>query len=100
MQTKDFHTSLVQYEIGRDDRQWIYRTSPARTVRYRFANHYHPFTETLIEKLNTDGLPALLDATYQDGLAAPLAPAIYKPGSVVEGDFPIQEIDVSDEGAY
>src|SRR3954451_5991227 len=100
MLTKDFHNSATQYEISYDYGQWVVNTSPARTVNYRFANHYHPYTEALIEKLNTDGLPALLDATYQDGLERPLAPAIYKPGTVVTGDFPVHEIDVSDDGAY
>src|SRR3954462_9617842 len=89
MLTKDFHNSATQYQIAQDYGQWVVRTSPARTVNYRFASHYHPYTETLISKLNTDGLPALLDAAYQDGLERPLAPAIYKPGTVVEGAFPV-----------
>ena len=33
-----------------------------RRVRYGLTPHYHPWTEELIRKLNTDGLPALLDA--------------------------------------
>lgn len=79
---------------------WVLARRNRRTVRFGVANHYHPFTDALVEKLNRDGLPALLDATWQGSLATPLAPAVYQPTAYATGDFPVHEIDVADAGAY
>jgi hypothetical protein len=96
-----FHDYTVQQAItAADASNWVYWRRSYRRVDYSIANHYHPFTDTLIEKLNVDGLPALLDATYQASLTAPLAPTVYVPGSNASGTFPDHEIDVSDAGAY
>ena len=100
---QDYHNarsfdSLVQVsEVARGIVQYW---RPARTVTYSLRSHYHPYTDALIERLNTDGLPALLDASYQAGLEQPLAPALYDPGPYVGGSFPKHEIDVSDDGPY
>jgi hypothetical protein len=90
------HVYTQQYA----DATMVMRTSPARRVDYRLLTHYHPFTDALIEKLNLDGLPALLDADFQAGLERPLAPALYTPGPYSTTPFPTDRIDVSDDGPY
>ena len=69
-------------------------------MRYSLTPHYHPWTEELIRKLNTDGLPALLDAKWQSTLVTTLTPAFYAPGAAFTGAFPKDVIDVSDDGPY
>jgi len=101
LETRDFHdTTIVQSMKSRNVIDWVIAFLPQRTVDYHFEAHYHPYVEELIEKLNTDGLQALLDPVYQAALARPLAPALYHPGTHVVGDFPKDEIDVSDDGPY
>jgi Tc toxin complex TcA C-terminal TcB-binding domain len=97
----DFHNAQDMYRIKYDPGiNWVRQFFPERDLAYRFSMHYHPYAEELIRKLNTDGLPALLDPVYQAGLETPLVPALYQPGAVVSGDFPKHEIDVSDDGPY
>jgi hypothetical protein len=79
---------------------WVINKIPLRTVDYRFTNHYHPYTEALITKLNREGLIALLDVNYHAGLHQDLAPDLYQPGDRAKQDFPREEIDVSDDGPY
>jgi hypothetical protein len=96
-----FHDySVSQLIDARDPNAWVYWRRPYRRVDYSIANHYHPFADTLIAKLNIEGLPALLDAKYQATLATPVAPSVYAPGPYATGPFPDQEIDVDDDGAY
>ncbi len=77
---------------------WKIQRRLRRDVDYSFFIHYHPYTEELIEKLNTDGLIAMLDVNYVGSLKQPLTP-FYTPGTAV-GTFPKEEIDVSDDGPY
>jgi len=100
LQYRDYHNKVLSQQIATEKLRWVVSFVDQRTVDYRFAAHYHPYCDALIEKLNSDGLPALLDPVYQSGLAKPLAPALYQPGPTVLGDFPREEIDVSDDGPY
>jgi Tc toxin complex TcA C-terminal TcB-binding domain len=102
MKQPDFHNAIYEQAVLANDLSvsWYTTKKSRRDVRYTFKAHYHPYADELIEKLNRDGLPALLDAKYQDGLTRPLAPGLYQPGSFVTGDFPRDEIDVSDDGPY
>jgi hypothetical protein len=101
LETRNFHDSMiVTWMKPRNVIDWLISFRPERTVDYHFEPHYHPYVDELIEKLNTDGLQALLDPVYQADLARPLAPALYQPGTNVAGDFPKDEIDVSDDGPY
>jgi hypothetical protein len=101
LQTRDFHDSMLLQDMRQSDRiGWVVTRVPQRTVDYHFEAHYHPYVDELIEKLNTDGLNKLLDPVFQAGLTRNLAPAFYMPGSHTAGDFPKQEIDVSDDGPY
>jgi hypothetical protein len=75
-------------------------TDRQHRVQYELTPHYHPWTEELIRKLNTDGLPALFDATWQSTLVRTLTPGLYAPGSAFTGEFPTDIIDVSDDGPY
>jgi len=79
---------------------WVQEIRPQRIVDYRLTTYYHPYTDELIEKLNVDGLPALLDARYHATLERPLAPSVYQPGKFAVLPFPKHEIDVSDDGPY
>ncbi len=47
---------------------WIIQRRSKRVVDYKFFAYYHPYTEELIEKLNTDGLVAMLDVNYLSNL--------------------------------
>lgn len=89
--------SLAENGIG----SWVYAEAyPRRNVDYRFFNHYHPYSEELVETLTRDGLPAMLDVNYQASLVEGLVPSRYELGKWVEKPFPGHEIDVSDGGAY
>jgi len=96
----DFHTAADRYSVATAELQWVIERRPARDVHYAFATHYHPYSEALIERLNLDGLPALLDPAWQAKLEVPLANATYQPGTDVDPPFPKHEIDVSDDGPY
>lgn len=100
MATGTFHNSDSLHTVVDLDRQGLIWWRPSRTVDYSFSPHYHPYTDELIEKLNRDGLPALLDPDYQAGLERPLVSELYQPGTYVTAPFPQHEIDVSDDGAY
>ena len=80
---------------------WVHlyalRTGP---VDYRFAAHYHPYTDELIERLNIDGLDALLDARYHETLRSAAGAEIYTLGPRTIAPFPAHEIDVADDGPY
>ncbi len=77
---------------------WVYYNN-SRRVNYKLSSHYHPYTDELIETLNRDGLPALLDAKYHKSLERPLTDW-YQPGTYVVSPFPMESIDVSDDGPY
>ena len=99
--TNDFHNMEMQNQIDYSDAvKWVRYQRRRRDVHYTFAAHYHPYVETLIERLNTDGLNALLDPAFHRSLETPLAPALYTPGPFMAGGFPKHEIDVSDDGPY
>ena len=101
LETRNFHdTTIVTSMKSRNAIDWLIAFRQQRIIDYHFEPHYHPYVDELIEKLNTDGLQALLDPVYQAALARPLAPALYQPGKNVIGDFPKDEIDVSDDGPY
>ena len=100
----NFHTQMIsQYEkeliptLGNQ----VLLIKPKRQINYAFANHYHPYVDNLIQKLNTDGLPSLMDPVYLAGLSQQeVLSTFYNSSSVYVTDFPTNEIDVSDNGAY
>jgi hypothetical protein len=96
----NFHESVTDIHTKYGDLVWVNQGRQRRRVRYGLTPHYHPWTEELIRKLNTDGLPALLDAKWQSTLMATLTPGFYTPGSAFTGAFPEDVIDVSDDGPY
>lgn len=97
----NFHGTILRMQASYGGNLgWVQQGRQRRRVQYGLAAHYHPWSEELIRKLNTDGLPALLDATYQADLVSTLAPGLYTPGSAFTGTFPSDEIDVSDDGPY
>lgn len=79
---------------------WVYLKGSTRKVDYRFLVHYHPYTDELIERLNLNGLNALLDPVYLETLDAPLSPAVYTLGANALTPFPRHKIDVADDGPY
>ncbi len=99
--TSDFHARVLTEEMRNVDAfQWYFRQRRKRTVGYRVEAHYHPYTDELIRKLNTDGLDALLDAGYHATLTRALSPSRYTAGPNLVGDVPSEQIDVSDDGPY
>lgn len=101
MKRDSFHQTTTEalLQLG-NPAYWVVNKVPRREVDYRFFVHYHPYTDELIEKLNRDGLLALLDVNYHEQLHQDLAPDFYTPGVFAQQHFPREEIDVSDEGPY
>jgi hypothetical protein len=90
---------LTQQTLIRTNNLPVLRLYPKRDLGFRFSAHYHPFTDELIEKLNRDGLPAMLDANYHKSLEQNLT-NWYTLGPHIILPFPKEEIDVSDDGPY
>jgi hypothetical protein len=101
MKRDSFHQTTTQalLQLGYPA-YWVVNKVPRREVDYQFFAHYHPYTDELIEKLNRDGLLALLDVNYHEQLRQDLAPDFYTPGVFAQQHFPREEIDVSDDGPY
>lgn len=78
----------------------VIKRKPKREIDYKFSLHYHPYVDELIEKLNCEGLASFLDVNFLSGLKANLTPNYYTPGSHTFSPFPIEKIDVSDDGPY
>lgn len=95
-----FHDTMLYEWAVVEEVPWVHKRRSSRRVDYSFRNHYHPYTDELIEKLNVEGLPRLLDATYHATLERPLAGVAYQLGPFARGTFPKHEIDVADDGAY
>jgi hypothetical protein len=95
----NFHTSAIEKNLTQQAYKVIKFRKQKRKVDYRFQVHYHPYTDELIEKLNTDGLPALLDVNYLGGLTEDLT-NWYTVHSAAVQPFPKEVIDVSDDGPY
>jgi hypothetical protein len=96
-----FHASADELAIAAAGAaHWVVTYKPQRTVDYRFHTHYHPYTDELIEKLNLEGLEALLDPVFHDDLERKLDPDFYHFGNNVKAPLPIHEIDVSNDGPY
>jgi Tc toxin complex TcA C-terminal TcB-binding domain len=100
VRVKSFHNAAAMSQVVESGLHKQIWWRPSREVYYRFSGHYHPFTDELIEKLNRDGLAALLDPDYHASLRRALAPDRYQPAPHVTAPFPVEEIDVSDDGAY
>jgi hypothetical protein len=101
MAKSTFHDNVLRAEIVTDAAaNWFVQWRPRRELDFSFQTHYHPYTDELIEKLNLDGLAALLDATWQATLTLDLAPTVYSPTNYVKASFPRHEIDVADDGPY
>ena len=96
----NFHESITDLGTKRGNLIWVGKSRQRRRVRYGLTPHYHPWTEELIRKLNTEGLAALFDATWQSSLVTKLTPSFYTPGEAFKGEFPQDVIDVSDDGPY
>lgn len=78
---------------------WVLWRRPKRQINYAFANHYHPYVDNLIQQLNVNGLPDMLDVSFLGGLQDDLTSSYSHPATYVT-DFPKNEIDVNDSGAY
>ena len=95
----NFHASTIDKASVKEATTWIKVRKPRRKVDYKFYVHYHPYTDELIEKLNRDGLPALLDVNYVGSLSENLTDW-YTVHSNALQPFPKEVIDVSDDGPY
>ncbi len=100
MKNVNFHQqSLLREYITLDKNSWKIVQKARRDLDQQFFLHWHPYTDELIEKLNTDGLPAMLDVNYLQTLQASLS-GFYTFGSSVQKPYPKHEIDVSAKGPY
>ena len=88
--------NLLQSDIYKD---WLVQKKVNRKIEYKLFTHYHPYTGDLIETLNKEGLPALLDAKYHESLEKNLS-NWYTASKYVLSPFPSEKIDVSDDGPY
>ncbi|MFN2169243.1 MAG: toxin, partial [Anaerolineae bacterium] len=96
-----FHGTMSAWTLSAQGLgSWTSTDLPQRIVDYRFHTHYHPYSDALIQRLNSQGLQALLDMQLDPTLVRSLDPAIYAFGPYVEQPYPGHELDVSDEGAY
>jgi hypothetical protein len=96
---KSNHYAQIVTSYKKDLAKIKIQKKPKRTIDYKFSVHYHPYTDELIETLNRDGLPALLDVNYHVQLDKPLTDW-YTPGASAVSPFPKEVIDVSDDGPY
>lgn len=89
------------YEIANFTQGFVDVGSIQRAVfNYTFENFFHPFVGELIEKLNKESLPKMLDPVFHESLATPFFTQFYTPsGAVNLSSFP-KEIDVSTRGPY
>lgn len=96
----DFHLHQSELELRlQPEVVSVLYPKQRRDIDYRVRAHYHPFTDELIERLNSLGIDGLLDPAWQAGLEQPLD-ALYTPGPRVVGGIPKHEIDVSLDGPY
>ncbi len=101
-----YHYSSEQVVLQSEDyNRWAIKQRASRKIDYKIYAHYHPYTDELIETLNRDGLPALLNAKYHEGLKHNLTNWYTAGSSVVAPEsrktlLPYEEIDVSDDGPY
>jgi hypothetical protein len=77
--------------------------TPNNPFRYRFHNHFHPYVEELLQKLNRDSIDGLLDADFHETLRQHFFVPRYRPNQeagrlAVTGEP--KQIDVSPDGAY
>lgn len=84
----NFHAQALDYQVqSKTHAEWVIKKRARRDIKYQFSTHYHPYTDELIETLNRDGLPALLDAKYHEDLAQNLT-TWYVPGPLPRFPFP------------
>lgn len=94
------YTATNNFHLGDDIAiDWRMIAPNRRDVHYKFLVHYHPYTDALIEKLNSQGLEAMLDVNYHASLVQPLTD-YYIPGPWTYTPFPQEDIDVTDDGPY
>jgi hypothetical protein len=100
MKDVNFHKHNISKEYkSLDKSSWKITQKARRDLDQQFFLHWHPYTDELIEKLNTDGLPAMLDVNNLEKLKATLTGS-YTFGSSVMKPYPEHQIDVSYKGPY
>jgi hypothetical protein len=90
----------AEYKTLRRLGYWTQRLEPEFT--YTFENFFHPFVGELIQQLNRESLPGMLDPTFHAGLKADFFTTFYSlhaSNLVKINHFP-KEIDVTDGGPY
>lgn len=79
---------------------WSYKQETEFT--YTFENFFHPFVSELIQKLNKESLPGLLDPNYHQSLTAEFFDTFYTvlTSTLVKVNHFPKEIDLRDGGPY
>ena len=77
----------------------------AKSITYRFSNHFHPYVDRLKEQLNTKSFEGLFDANFQGKLAE--GEEFFKNGydpnesdNAFDVIYPKKQLDLSDDGSY
>jgi hypothetical protein len=77
---------------------------PDTEYTYTFENLFHPHVGALIEQLNRESLPGLLDATFHESLEVDFFDDFYtrltSSQQISFGELPIKDIDLHDGGPY
>lgn len=75
-------------------------------LTYTFYNHFHPYVDELLRKLNKDSLDGLLDVTFHQTLFKHFFLNLYHPNEStsdideIDVDYFPKQIDVSEKGPY
>ena len=97
--TAGYHAK-AEYETLTRLGYWTYKQKPEFT--YTFENFFHPFVGELIEQLNRESLPGMLDPTFHAGLKADFFESYYTlhASNLIKINYFPKEIDVTDGGPY
>lgn len=95
----DFH-SYKDYEVA--THPGLVKYKQESEVTYSFENFFHPFVGELIEELNKESLPGMLDPAFHAGLKSDFFATFYalQTGPLVKVEYFPKEIDVTDGGPY
>jgi hypothetical protein len=98
--TKIGYHALNDYNIVSRRGYWTYTQESEFT--YTFTNFFHPFVGELLEQLNKESLPGMLDPAFQGSLKADFFTTFYTPhvGDLVKVNYSPKDVDTSEGGPY
>jgi hypothetical protein len=96
--------AVANFHYATEKATWqpVFTSKTDTRFRYRFENFFHPYVGQLITRLNQKSISGMLDASWQDSLAADFFASTYgtHPGTTIQiQSFP-KEIDLAPGGPY